>query len=259
LIRYIFFIVLIGSIFVSCLKKDRYLPGYYQDTEIKNSKAMHKATMKPYTINGIKYYPKSVKIGDTFKGTASWYGEDFHKKLTSNGETYNMYALTAAHKTLPMNTMLKVTNLDNNKQIIVRVNDRGPFVDNRIIDLSKKAATLLGMRDKGLAHVKLEVVGFNGRVSSNAKPPVVRNKTNSTNQSKQEKTSYFSPKEKKYYLQVGVYSIAQGAKEVAKKLKIIIGSSKKVYKILVGTFKTKKEAKLLQKNFHFRKAFIIEL
>ncbi|MCW4449400.1 septal ring lytic transglycosylase RlpA family protein, partial [Campylobacter jejuni] len=89
-----------------------------------------KGTMKPYTINGKTYYPTVVAVGETADGIASWYGPGFHGKKTSNGETYNQNALTAAHKTLPMNTIL-VTNLNNNRQVTVRVNDRGPFVNNR--------------------------------------------------------------------------------------------------------------------------------
>jgi len=117
-------------------------------------------TMRPYTIRGIKYYPTVVSVGDTFKGNASWYGPDFHGKLTSNGETYNMYGMTAAHKTLPMNTIVKVTNLRNGLSTVVRINDRGPFVATRIIDLSNKAAHKINMIGKGTAPVKLEILGF---------------------------------------------------------------------------------------------------
>ena len=90
--------------------------------------------------------------------TASFYAEDFHGKKTSNGETFNMYSLTCAHKSLPFDTILKVTNLANGKTVNVRVNDRGPFVPNREIDLSKKAAAELGMIKSGTTKVKLEIV-----------------------------------------------------------------------------------------------------
>ena len=89
------------------------------------------------------------------KGEASWYGREWHGRKTASGERYDMYALTAAHKTLPMGAMVKVTNLKNNKTVIVRINDRGPFVRGRIIDLSKSAKQQLGMDDLG--HVKLEL------------------------------------------------------------------------------------------------------
>ncbi|MGP1485092.1 MAG: septal ring lytic transglycosylase RlpA family protein [Campylobacter sp.] len=121
--------------------------------------------MRPYTINGKTYYPTVVNIGDRASGIASWYGPDFHGKKTSNGEIYNMNDLTAAHKTLPMNTMVKVTHINNGKSVIVRVNDRGPFVAGRVIDLSKAAATAINMIGTGTAPVKLEVVGFNGNIN----------------------------------------------------------------------------------------------
>lgn len=116
--------------------------------KMRNSKAMHKATMRPYQIAGKWYYPTLAKVGNVQDGIASWYGPNFHAKKTSNGETYNMYAMTAAHKTLPMNTMVKVNNLENGKSTVVRINDRGPFVTGRIIDLSNKAAHAVDMVKK---------------------------------------------------------------------------------------------------------------
>lgn len=94
-------------------------------------------------------------------GVASWYGPNFHGKMTANGEIYNMNSLTAAHRTLPFNTFVRVQNVDNDKSVVVRVNDRGPFKDNRIIDLSKKAASKLEMIGPGTAHVRLFVVEGN--------------------------------------------------------------------------------------------------
>lgn len=89
------------------------------------------------------------------EGIASWYGPNFHGKLTANGEKYDMYELTAAHRTLPFNTVVKVENLDNGQSVKVRINDRGPYAKNRIIDLSKKAAKKIGMLGPGTAHVAL--------------------------------------------------------------------------------------------------------
>ncbi len=126
---------------------------------------MHKATMRPYQIAGKWYYPTLAKVGNVQDGIASWYGPNFHAKKTSNGETYNMYAMTAAHKTLPMNTMVKVNNLENGKSTVVRINDRGPFVTGRIIDLSNKAAHAVDMVKKGTARVKITVLGFHGKVA----------------------------------------------------------------------------------------------
>jgi rare lipoprotein A len=124
------------------------------------AKTYNHATMRPYTVHGRRYYPTVVRTGEIFQGMASWYGPKFHGRLTSNGETYNMYDLTAAHKTLPMNTIVRVTNRNNGKSTVVRINDRGPFVASRIIDLSKKAASNIGMIGTGTAPVKLEILGF---------------------------------------------------------------------------------------------------
>jgi rare lipoprotein A len=98
------------------------------------------------------------KSRKTMEGIASYYADDFNGKKTANGETYNMYKMTAAHRSLPFNTKVKVTNLDNKRSIIVRINDRGPFKLERIIDLSLAAATQLGMKGTGTANVKLEVI-----------------------------------------------------------------------------------------------------
>jgi rare lipoprotein A len=92
-------------------------------------------------------------------GLASWYGPDFNHKLTAKGERYDKNALTAAHRTLPLNTRVRVTNLDNGRSVIVRINDRGPFAGDRIIDLSEKAARALGMAKDGVAHVRIEQIG----------------------------------------------------------------------------------------------------
>ncbi len=91
-------------------------------------------------------------------GIASYYGTDFHGKLTANGEVYDMYGLTAAHKTLPLNTIIRVTNLDNHKSLILRINDRGPYVEGRILDCSYGAAKKLGYLLQGTAKVRIEVI-----------------------------------------------------------------------------------------------------
>ncbi|SMC82117.1 rare lipoprotein A [Desulfocicer vacuolatum DSM 3385] len=116
-------------------------------------------TFKPYKIAGKTYYPLSHAQGFSQKGLASWYGKKFHGRKTANGETYNMYAMTAAHKTLPMNTWVQVTNLDNKKKVVLRINDRGPFVADRIIDLSYTGAKKLGVVGPGTAKVKVVALG----------------------------------------------------------------------------------------------------
>ncbi len=113
---------------------------------------------KPYTIRGRKYFPKEdpnyVKTG-----MASWYGPNFHGRLTANGEIYDQYSLSAAHPTMPLPSYAKVTNLENGSSVVVRVNDRGPFAHSRIIDLSARAAELLGYQRKGIAKVRVEYAG----------------------------------------------------------------------------------------------------
>jgi rare lipoprotein A len=110
----------------------------------------------PYQIDGKWYYP-AENYGYVEEGIASWYGQDFQGKRTANGERYDMNAVSAAHPTLPLPSMVKVTNLDNGRVLDVRVNDRGPFHSNRIIDLSRRAAQLLGFYDVGTAHVRVEI------------------------------------------------------------------------------------------------------
>ncbi len=111
----------------------------------------------PYQVSGAWYYPK-VDYSYAETGIASWYGPGFHGKSTANGESYDQNALTAAHRTLPMPSMVRVTNLDNGRSVKVRINDRGPFKNGRIIDLSRHAADLLDMRRQGTAKVRVEIV-----------------------------------------------------------------------------------------------------
>jgi peptidoglycan lytic transglycosylase len=111
----------------------------------------------PYQINGAWYYPAEDWSYDE-TGIASWYGEDFHGKYTANGEVYNLNALTAAHRTLPMPSIVEVTNLENGRSIRLRVNDRGPYARGRIIDVSRRAAQLLGFEGQGTAKVRVRIL-----------------------------------------------------------------------------------------------------
>ena len=119
---------------------------------------------KPYKVLGKWYQPLPHSDGFRQSGLASWYGWDFHGKKTSNGESYNMYSMTAAHKTLPLGTYVEVHNLENNRSVVVRINDRGPFVRGRIIDLSYSAAKDIGIVGPGTARV--EVIALGKRTSS---------------------------------------------------------------------------------------------
>ena len=111
----------------------------------------------PYQIMGRWYYPKEDYQYSEI-GIASWYGDDFHAKRTANGEKYDMNTLTAAHRTLPLPSIVRVTNLENGRSLVLRVNDRGPYAKERIIDISKRGAQLLGYQTKGTAKVKVEIM-----------------------------------------------------------------------------------------------------
>ena len=118
---------------------------------------------KPYQINGVWYYPAEDYDYDE-TGIASWYGPQFHGKLTANGEVYDMNDVTAAHRTLPMPSIVRVVNLDNGRSLVVRINDRGPYARGRIIDLSRRSAQLLGFEGKGTARVRVQVMAEESRV-----------------------------------------------------------------------------------------------
>ncbi|MBQ8436512.1 MAG: septal ring lytic transglycosylase RlpA family protein [Alphaproteobacteria bacterium] len=149
---------LIAVIFaISGCASDRLNLGDYSQRNIFSAKGSSYKVGKPYKIRGQWYYPEE-NYDYKEVGMASWYGEDFHAKYTANGEIYNMNTLTAAHRTLPLPSIVKVTNLENGRSLILRVNDRGPFAKNRIIDISKKGAQLLGFQNKGITKVRVEIM-----------------------------------------------------------------------------------------------------
>ncbi len=117
----------------------------------------HYKVGQPYEIRGVWYHPAEDPFYDE-EGIASWYGEPFHGQLTANGEIYDMNELTAAHKTLPMPVYVRVTNLENGRSLVLRVNDRGPFIAGRIIDVSRRGAQMLGFEGQGTARVRVQVI-----------------------------------------------------------------------------------------------------
>ncbi|RJF87365.1 septal ring lytic transglycosylase RlpA family protein [Oleomonas cavernae] len=127
------------------------------------------ATLRPYQINGVWYYPKIDNAYDE-TGIASWYGEPFHGRKTAIGEIYDMNEMTAAHKTLHLPANVRVTNLENGRSVVLRVNDRGPFVNERIIDVSRRGAQLLGFQNQGTARVRVQVVGDGGEPAGTTVP-----------------------------------------------------------------------------------------
>lgn len=162
----LFLIILFTLLLTSCFhtKRKDGPPNFYVD-ETKVPNAIPKAeplakygNMKSYRVFGKRYHVMKSAKNYNAVGVASWYGTQFHDQRTSSGERYNMLAMTAAHKSLPLPTYVEVTNLQNHRKIIVKVNDRGPFEQNRIIDLSYVAAKKLGMSGRGTALVRVKAI-----------------------------------------------------------------------------------------------------
>lgn len=162
----IFFIVVIALMLIgtALINRAQAAPTFVRAQSVKpvkqalKTKRAQKATQRSYVVKGVRYHPLASAKNFVQTGKASWYGPGFHGKKTSNGERYNMHALTAAHKTLPLGTVVRVSNLDNGKNVIVRINDRGPFHGKRVIDLSKAAAARLGFVKQGMAKVRVEAL-----------------------------------------------------------------------------------------------------
>lgn len=185
-----------------------------------------------YVISGKRYYTVKDNKGFTQRGLASWYGKDFHGKRTSSGETYDMHAMTAAHKTLILPAYVEVTNLDNNKKVIVKVNDRGPFHEGRIIDLSYVAAKKLGIVETGTVPVEIRIVeaqhsvadvhrvagGTHAPVESISMPrirPVNLSRSQNLSRLLNLKAS------KDFFIQIGAFSKLNNAENLLKKLSFV--------------------------------------
>ncbi|PLX81376.1 MAG: septal ring lytic transglycosylase RlpA family lipoprotein [Desulfuromonas sp.] len=189
-----------------------------------------KGHQKPYIVNGERYDPIRDHVGFVEEGMASWYGKKFHGRKTSNGEIYDMYASTAAHKTLPMGTYVRVTNKRNGKQTVVRVNDRGPFIAGRIIDLSYTAANEVGVVGPGTAPVRIEALGYReDKVSSG-------------------RVTYTQPQSYDigtFAIQVGAFTVRSNADRLAADMRVQHGfatvregwvDGKRFYRVWVGKF-----------------------
>lgn len=164
-----------------------------------------KGTQRQYTVLGQTYQPIASAHGFVEEGIASWYGRKFHGRPTACGERYDMHKLTAAHRILPMHTHVRVTNLENGRQLVVRINDRGPFVKNRIIDLSYAGATQLGMAEKGTARVRVEAIETLPRDLPG-----------------------------RYYVQIGSFAQQGNALALSKRMQQLGYSKTRVQRILVG-------------------------
>jgi len=213
-IRLLFFIFLLTSSLWSLSKEDRII----------------RASLYPYTVKGVTYYPHKVSVGESKEVKASWYGEYFHGRKTANGEIYDMYGYTAAHKTYPLGTVLFITNPKNGKSLSVRINDRGPFWNDREIDLSMGAAEFLGTKQAGVAKVQYRVISV----------PSIANS--------------FVPTEGKAPLHPS-YNIGYTASSYSS-----IGKKTKKVSIEIGTFLKKKEAQKYLKKLtkYLPKAYVFE-
>jgi len=197
-----------------------------------------KASQKPYTVMGKRYEPLKSHVGFSQEGVASWYGKDFHGKKTSNGEIYDMHAMTAAHKTLPLGVFVRVRNRETGQEAIVRVNDRGPFVKNRIIDLSYTAAKKLGVDQKGTAPVRIEALGYKASGDGYNAPE-----------------TYDSGS---YSVQVGAFQYQENARRLADELRKQHGyaevqsamvNGERFYRVQAGKFSSLHEAEEAEERF----------
>ncbi|MDQ7003166.1 MAG: septal ring lytic transglycosylase RlpA family protein [Ghiorsea sp.] len=187
---------------------------------------------KPYKVAGKWYYPLASNVAYNQVGIASWYGKKFHGRKTANGETYNMYAMTAAHTILPMPSLVLVTNLENGKSVKVKVNDRGPFAKGRLIDLSYAAAKALGYVHKGTARVRVQTLNARQHRVSQSSAGGEYNRDVA-------------------YVQVGAFSQYSNARKVVAKLQRHLNASDPalsilnvghVYRVRVGPFDSDADA-----------------
>ncbi len=220
----------------------------------------YKVNTKPYTINGTTYYPMASANGFSETGTASWYGPDFHGKKTASGETYNKYAYTAAHKTLPFGTKVKVTNLENGLSTTVVINDRGPFKSGRIIDLSYSAAQKISMVGTGTARVRINAIGSTQSSSSSATATSSAATKSTSNAGKN-----VSKNTGNYYVQVAAYSVRDNADKTAKRLSNMgyahaIRQSSGRYVVVAGPYGTRARATTERDKLRstYSGAFIVE-
>lgn len=227
--------------------------------------------MKKYILIFIVLFASIQLFGQkTAKGGASFYADKFHGRTTANGEKYDKNKYTAAHRKLPFGTMLKVTNLANGKSVIVRVNDRGPFVKNRIIDLSRRAAQELDFIRQGVAKVKIEIINKNTKDSKNQKTEKKTNDKTKIQTKEIYQVNALKSFPKGYSIQVGTFkelvNLMKLSENLSRKYRsqvfVEVGKYKneKVYKISVGKLRTRKEAESLKLNIkkHYPDCFIVK-
>jgi rare lipoprotein A len=242
---------------------------YSQAAAIKGQGGTYKVG-KPYKIKGTKYYPKE-DYNYSEVGIASWYGSDFHNKKTANGEKYDMNTLTAAHRTLPLPSIVRVTNLENGRSLVLRVNDRGPYAKNRIIDISKRGAQLLGYQTQGTAKVRVDLLAEESKAlkaamlgekvedikiptNKNQQIPAVANSKTLVlyDASKTDKITNSRGADNHYFVQAGSFSQKNSAIGLKNKLSQFGNaniaqanvSGNNFYRVRIGPFSFKEEAEV---------------
>ena len=209
------FLLLLLCISFGCSSKKKLphtpAPTKHLSTAAKKKAPAIPATQRPYVIKGITYYPIPSAEGYTERGKASWYGKQFHGRRTANGEIYDMYGDTAAHKTLPMHTMLLVRNLENGRATVVRINDRGPFVRERIVDLTYTKAAALGIIRNGTADV--EIVALAPRDKEETPSPAAKKPAVTSPPAKKVPVQDFD--KGTFYVQVGAFEKVENARTLA--------------------------------------------
>ncbi len=259
--KFIIFSLSFLLLLVSCSRERHY---------VRSSKYPHKKviiipdkskdpTFRPYMINGETYYPLPDSDGFVQFGKASWYGRKFHGRPTASGERFNMFKKSGAHKTLPMGTYVSILNLSNNKEIVVRINDRGPFVKGRIIDLSYAAAKEIDLVGPGTIRVKIVALGrqVGKQKSSQGEKPVVE---------------ITDLRKGEFTVQVGAFKIRENALILADRLKVIFDyvdtiacdddEKGTLYRVRVSRSKTLSKAGKIEKKLEgmgFEEAFIVSL
>lgn len=256
---------------------------YSQAAAIKGQGGMYKVG-NPYKIMGTWYYPKEdYSYSET--GMASWYGEDFHALKTANGENYDMNTLTAAHRTLPLPSIVKVTNLENGRSLVLRINDRGPYAKNRIIDISKRGAQLLGYQAQGTAKVRVELLEKESKelkmalIGDSMEPSTkvaVASKENlkplqlsGAGQESIAKEAVKSFPKGSFFVQAGAYSKKDAAQSLSSQLDkfgdtnvfLVDVSGKKFYRVRLGPYSHEKEAHVTLskvKNFGIYNATVVK-
>ena len=213
-------------------------PDQYRNQDLAKEMPRSRYGNPPfYEVFGVRYKVMDSSIGYKERGVASWYGKKFHGRKTSSGERYDMYAMTAAHKSLPLPTMVRVTNLNNGRSVIVKVNDRGPFVKNRIIDMSYAAAIELDMTGAGTALVEVEAL--------------TARKAKQQNQSRVRAAAAQTDKSGNMYVQVGAFGESGNAEKLVRQLsgegiaKVAVhkrnGERPVLYRVRIGPLNTVSE------------------